>query len=185
MHCEHPGEAPAARPYSAGQDPHTSPHRSPGAHAAGIKSTLHPGSCSPPGWGPGPLHSGWGSCPSQWLWSPAPPTPGNHTTHIALLQQKDARTRSPCPLPGSHVSHGPRAAFPPGSPLPSVSPLSLARDSPTHCPWQVDSRAVWGPLPELQAPGQSSTPFRASDVPPSSKSCLAHTAQHRAEVQCG
>lgn len=82
----------------------------------------------------------------------------------------------------------PRAAFfPPfrGAPCLSLPALPWPRNSPTHCRWQVDKQGVWGPLPELQALWPVLHACRASDVLPSSKSCLAHTgpAQGRGSVR--
>lgn len=190
MHCEHPGEAPAARP-APDRTPHTSPHRSPGAHAAGIKAPCTPG----PGlstWDGVPVPSTQGGDPVLLAVVPGtPPTPGNrHTTHFCSSSQKDARTRSPCPLPGSRLwgpwPLGLLSSLPSGEPPASVSPLSPGlATAPRTARGRWTGRASGGPCPSSRPSGQSSTPAGPQMCCPAPRAVLPTRAQHRAEVQCG
>ena len=175
---------------SAGQGPtHQSP-REPRCPCCWDKSTLHPASwVLHLGWGPGPLHSGWGSCTPP-VCGPQDSPPATTASHFCSSLRKDAHTHSPRPRPGT-LLWGLRplrvpSSLPSGEPPASVSPLSpglAAAPRTTSGGWT--SRASGSPCPSSRPSGQSSAPAGPQKCCPAPRAVLPTRAQHRAEVQWG
>ena len=134
---------------------------------------------SPPGMGSRSPPLRVGILYSSWLWSPRRP-PSNHRTPF-LLFFTEGRLHSQPPPSSWDTPLGavtPQGAFLPpfrGAPCLSLPALPWPRSSPTHCRWRMDKQGIWRPLPERQALWPVLCACRASEVLPSSKSCLAHT----------
>lgn len=159
-HGARPGEAPASTA-SAAQDPKRQSPREPRRPRCWDKSTTHPGSCLHLGWGPGPLHSGWGSCtPGCGPQDPRNQQPPHPIS--ALLRRKTPTLTAPVLFLG-HSSGGcdPSGSFPPsfgGAPCLSLPRSPLASRQP-HAQPVTDGQAGRLGAPAL-APSPLASPPR-------------------------
>lgn len=168
--------------------PNTSPHESPGAHAAGTRASHTPGPIFT--WDGVPVPSTQGGGPVLLAVVPKTPPPNQQPPHpiSALLRRKTPTHKAPVLfLEHSSRGHDPLGSFPPslrGSPLPQSPPLSPGfTAAPCTAGDGWTSRASGGSCPSSRPSGQSSTPARPQKSCPTPRAVLPTRVQHRAEVQ--